>query len=63
MNGYLFDLGLNNNNIEILDDFYNESKTNNISEEEEYSRKEDVKNDLKENDLIMDVDKKIKLKI
>ena len=36
INSYLFDLGLNNNNIEILDDFDNESNVNNISEEEEY---------------------------
>ena len=42
--------------MEILDDFDDESNVNNISEEEEYSLKEDVKNDLQEDDLIMDDD-------
>ena len=35
---------------------------NNISEEEEYSRIEDIKNDLKEDDLIMDDDWKNEIK-
>ena len=43
MNSYLLVLDLNNNNMEILDDFDDESNVNNISEEEEYSLKEDVK--------------------
>ena len=62
INGYLFDLGLNNNNIEILDDFDNELNVNNISEEEEYSPKEDIKNNLKEDGLILDDDYKNDIK-
>ena len=61
MSGYLFDLGFNNNNIEIIDDLDNESNDNNISEEEEYSPK-DVNNDLKEEDLILDQDYKNEIK-